>query len=266
MKKRLDQHLVDAGFAPSKTKAQEMIEAGQVFLIVQKSGESNSLNDNEKPQSQKKSAKKPSQQIDSEKIRIEIAEENILKFASRSGFKLEGLLDDLNLNVKNLKILDVGQSTGGFTDCVLQRGAAFVTGIDIGKNELAKRLAQDARVQAITGINIKDIRTVLDPKTSQFSMIVVDLSFISIEKVLSHLMPYLKNQGELVALVKPQFEVGSVNLDKKGIVKSPQCLTQLEQRIKKLAKELELVGIQYIAAKMKGRDGNQEFFLYGKKK
>lgn len=252
MKKRLDQHLVDLGLCPSKTKAQEMIEAGQVSLQI-----------GDLPPTL---AKKSSQSVDISKTKIHIAQNNVLKYVSRAGFKLEGALEDLDLDVLGIRVLDVGQSTGGFTDCLLQKGARHVTGVDVATDELAQGLVGDPRVTALTGINARDLRRCESLQGLKFDLIVVDVSFISLEKILPELVPYLSLGGRLLALVKPQFEVGSANINKKGVVKSTEAIMLVEKKLVGLANFLELVGIRYFPARIKGRDGNQEFFLYAEKK
>lgn len=254
MKKRLDQLLVDKGLAPSKTKAQEMIEGGQVLLKLRANNTTIT-------------AQKPSLQVDEANTEISLAEENILKYVSRSGFKLEGALKHLKLNVKNFYALDIGQSTGGFTDCLLQAGAKSVVGVDVAKNELAEKLRNDPRVTMLTEINARNLhqQNIKDLNKNHFDLIVVDVSFISITKILPGLLVFLRPHGHLLALVKPQFEVGSVNLNKKGVVKSLEALSKVQDEITSLAQQLGLLQIVYFAAELKGRDGNQEYFIYGTK-
>ncbi len=255
MKKRLDQWLVDKGLAPSKTKAQEMIEAGQVTLIDARTA-------------LRSQAKKPAQSVDENKHEVQIAQQNILKYVSRAGFKLEGALKRTKLQVKGLEVLDVGQSTGGFTDCLLQNGAKHVTGLDVATDELAESLRHHPQVTSLTGINAKNLsqKTPAGLKNKVFDLVVIDVSFISIEKILPQVLPFLRRHGHVLSLIKPQFEVGAKNLNKSGLVKSPAAVTELQEKITELAKNLALNNIEYFAAEMKGRDGNQEYFLYAQKK
>lgn len=259
MKTRLDQLLVDKSLAPSKTKAQEMILSGQVTLV---SGEGGSAS------ATVRVAKKPSQLIDATKVNIVISKNNLLKYVSRAGFKLDGALKRLNLDVSGFNVLDVGQSTGGFTDCLLQRGAAFVVGVDVAKGELAKSLIKHPQVVSLTGINARDLSKKKLPqlKGKAFDLAVVDVSFISLDKILPGLIELIRSKGHLLALVKPQFEVGSVNLSKKGIPKSPMVIEKAKEAITDLARRLGLLQIDFFTSELKGRDGNQEYFIYGKKK
>jgi 23S rRNA (cytidine1920-2'-O)/16S rRNA (cytidine1409-2'-O)-methyltransferase len=265
MKMRIDQALVEKGLVPSKTKAQEMIELGQVHFKIA---------------SHKPFVKctKASQQVDADSVEIQISSENLLKYVSRAGFKLESALKHLNLDVKNFHVLDVGQSTGGFTDCLLQHGAKHVVGIDVATDELAPQLKNDPRVASLTGINAKNLdqSLVKEPalELNRFDLVVVDVSFISVHKVMPGLLKFLRKGGHLLALIKPQFEVGSVNMpvtgaekiiDKKGVVTSKAALAKIQDDVTKLACELGLLQIQYFASELKGRDGNQEYFLYGTK-
>lgn len=253
MKKRLDQHLVDQGLAPSKTKAQEMIELGQVTLKHRKSEEV-------------ELAKKAAQIIDSAHYEIHIAPDNLLKFVSRSGFKLEAALRHIQLDVHGMSSLDLGQSTGGFTDCLLQYGAAHVTGVDVARSELAERLVNDSRVTAFVETNARELSENPDFKNKIFDIVVIDVSFISLKIVLPEGLNFLKSGGHLLALVKPQFEVGSANIGKGGIVKNASVIKDLEKNMLQFAATAGLIETQYFAAQIKGRDGNQEFFIYGKKK
>lgn len=254
MKKRLDHHLVDSGLAPSKTKAQEMIMSNQVELVTCVDG-----------QERVTVACKPAQRILPEKIEVRLKKNNLLKYVSRAGFKLEGALDHLRLDVSGMKALDVGQSTGGFTDCLLQRGALHVTGVDVAENELAQSLVSDPRVTFLPKINARELSKEKRLHHQTFDLVVMDVSFISLGHILPEVTEYMKPSGRLLCLVKPQFEVGGVNISKKGIVKSAEAVAEVEKKLRSMALSLELVGIQYFPAKIKGRDGNQEFFLYGEK-
>lgn len=247
MKTRLDQLLVDQSLAPSKTKAQEMILAGQVTLNA-------------------KITKKPGLMVDPVKFEIKISKQNLLKYVSRAGFKLEGAIKYLQLDVKGFCVLDIGQSTGGFTDCLLQHGASYVVGVDVAKGELAKSLVNHPKVMSLTGINARDLseKNISQIKSRIFDLVVVDVSFISLHKILPGLVELLGPKGHLLALVKPQFEVGSVNLNKKGIVKSAAALENIAEAITSLARSLGLLQIDFFASELKGRDGNQEYFIYAR--
>lgn len=267
MKKRLDQLLVDKGLAPSKTKAQEMIERGEVYLKPihnQPLTARQLVAKNAIPTV----AKKPAQMVDENLVAVTINEQNLLKYVSRAGFKLEAALRQMNLSVDNLRALDIGQSTGGFTDCLLQHGCKHVVGVDVATDELHPSLRNHSRITPILGVNAREIQSIkhveLAPNT--FDLVVMDISFISIKMILPVVVSFLRSGGFILALVKPQFEVGSVNLSKKGIVKSLQTLANVQESVVDLAQKLGFVHIQYFPSQLKGRDGNQEFFLYGVKK
>jgi 23S rRNA (cytidine1920-2'-O)/16S rRNA (cytidine1409-2'-O)-methyltransferase len=194
-----------------------------------------------------------------EKDEVSISDLSILKFVSRAGLKLEYALEHVKLDVQNFSCLDVGQSTGGFTDCLLQRGAKFVTGIEVGHGQLHENLKHDPRIKPLEKIHIADF--VKEP-TEHFDLIVVDLSFISLTKVIKKLTSLMSQHTQLLALVKPQFEVGSAFLNKAGLVKDPELYPQIEQRIKEFLQADGLEIKDYFQAFPKGGDGNQEFFVY----
>ena len=246
MKKRLDQHLVDIGLAPSRAKAQELIEAEQVTLNG-------------------RIVKKASLLVDAASATPILAEKNALKFVSRSGFKLENVIQKLNLDVSGMRALDVGQSTGGFTDCLLQYGADQVVGVDVADNQLAEKLRHHPRVQPHFHINARELTQHKVQLGGDFDLVAIDVSFISLEKVLPEVIPFLKAKATLLALIKPQFEVGSVNLDKRGVVKSSVDLNKSVDKLVEFAQNLGLGEIQTHIATPRGKDGNQEFFLHAKK-
>lgn len=234
-----------------------MIELGQVFVTNTKTCKIIPV-------------KKPGQMMSPKEIQIELKKENLLKYVSRSGFKLEGALDHLDQahkwDYKKWQALDVGQSTGGFTDCLLQRGILHVTGIDVATQELAQSLVGHPKVTTWTQLNVRELDKHPAFQNVFFELIVVDVSFISLDKVLPVLMGSLKANGRLLALVKPQFEVGSANIGKNGVVKNLKIIIELEEKMLQLAKQIGLIDTLYFKSTIKGRDGNQEFFLYGKKK
>jgi len=252
VKKRIDQALVDARLAPSKTKAQELIAEGAVEFCG--------------PDKIWRVVTKPSTPIvdGTNEIRLR-GGVDILKYVSRGGLKLEGALENLKLNVAGLNALDVGASTGGFTDCLLQHSVASVTAIDVGEGEMAPKLLADARVEFIGGLNVRHLRE-SKKVTKEFDLAVVDVSFISLEHVFGPLYDFLKSGGFILALVKPQFEVGRAHLDKRGIVKSQVEVERAIERLILLATEAGFFVRNVIKSKIKGKDGNQEYFLYGEKK
>jgi 23S rRNA (cytidine1920-2'-O)/16S rRNA (cytidine1409-2'-O)-methyltransferase len=246
MKKRLDQHVVDLGLAPSKTKAQELVESevvevfdGQTWRIFSK----------------------PSHSVDEHSL-LRIQPTEILRYVSRGGRKLAAALLHVQLNVTGFRVLDVGISTGGFTDALLQAGAARVTGVDVARDELDQRLKDDPRVEFFSGVNARDLKRCAQILGRTFDAVVIDVSFISLEKILSQIYDFLRPEAHVLALIKPQFEVGKEFLDKKGIVNSEDKVHEALRRIEKCATENTLNVKEIFASDVKGRDGNQEYFLY----
>ncbi len=249
---RADRALVERGLVSSRNQAQEMIEAGRVFAIKA---------------SGKSQIKKPSEDI-SDEILLEIAKSDSPEFVSRGGIKLYGALKQIGLDPKGFIALDVGQSTGGFTDCLLQAGVQKVIGVDVGHGQLSQKLKADARVVSLEGINVRELAKaeLLSHTAGQkFDLIVADVSFISLRLVLSEIIAYLNDSGRLLALVKPQFEVGRENLGKNGIVKDEKLFVGVEATITKLCKDLGLIVESYFSSSIEGSDGNKEFFIYARK-
>lgn len=243
--KRLDLLLVEKGLAPSRTKAQELIAAGQVEIFAR--GEWNF-------------AKTSSQQHDGE-VRVREGSE-ILRYVSRGGLKLEGALRELKLDVTGWRCLDVGLSTGGFADCLLQAGAASVCGIDVGHGQLDERLRDDARLVSFEGLNVKDIGAhsgVAAWLKGGVDLCVADLSFISFTQAIPALSEALPPCRWLV-LIKPQFEVGQEGLNKRGVA-NPQLFDDVKGRVLRALEKYGLSTEQYFASQVKGQDGNQEFFV-----
>lgn len=209
---RLDVYLVSNSYFSSREQAKFNIAKGNVLV-------------NGMP------ASKPSQPI-SEQDTVSLITENAIPFASRGGMKLEKALFEFSVDCTNINALDVGASTGGFTDCLLRNGAKHVCAIDVGTNQLVASLRDDPRVVSIENMNIKD----LDPSQlspNQFDLIVADLSFISLNKVVEYLPKFLSANGQVIALIKPQFEVGQSLLGKGGIVKKPKAHIQAIESIAK---------------------------------
>ena len=248
--KRLDIHLVDLNLATSRTHAQKLIAANRVSF---------------KQGNQWKVLTKPSFKVDAEcELMVEAHEED--KFVSRGGLKLEGALSDNHIDVTGMIGLDVGCSTGGFTDCLLQRGAKHVVGIDVGHGQLAKPLLEDKRVTLYEGINARELDPQLVlPHTHNgqgFDVVVMDVSFISQTKILPALAPVMRQGGQLISLVKPQFEVGKEGIGKGGIVKDKSLYKTVESDIKQLCETLGFEIKTYIPSPIKGGDGNTEFLLW----
>lgn len=251
---RVDVLMVEKGFAPSRNRAQELIASGRVFVVTG---------------GRKQPVKKASLQIEStDDVTFEIAnggEQD--EFVSRGGLKMKGALKRLNLDVKGFRVLDIGISTGGFTDCLLQSGAASVVGVDVGHGQLAEKLRNDPRVKCCEGVNARQLSSVPLIELNgghKFDLIVADVSFISLTLVLPEAIAYLKESASIVALVKPQFEVGRENLGKNGIVKDPSLYPAVEAKIRNACRVSGLIVEDYFESPIEGSDGNREFFVVAK--
>jgi 23S rRNA (cytidine1920-2'-O)/16S rRNA (cytidine1409-2'-O)-methyltransferase len=241
---RLDQLLVHNKLCESRTEAQELIASGYVLV--------NGL-----------VTTKQTRQVNGEES-IEITGRR--KFVSRGGNKLEGALlhvygtsTTVEQNIRNKQALDIGSSTGGFTDCLLQYGVTHVTAIDVGTDQLHHSLRIDSRISLFENT---DIRSFVPEKL--FDCIVADLSFITLEKVIDTLIPFGAIDASYFLLIKPQFEVGKGNT-KKGIVKDITLLHEICTKYELLTQEKGLVDVSIFPCSIAGGDGNQEYFLYGKK-
>ncbi|MGE0157149.1 MAG: TlyA family RNA methyltransferase [Geobacter sp.] len=237
-KLRLDKLMVERGLAPSREKAQALIMAGQVVV-----GDH--------------AAQKAGQQVAAD-VEIRIKGE-LLPYVSRGGLKLEKGLDQFGIDPSGRTAIDVGASTGGFTDCLLQRGAAQVYAVDVGYGQLAWKLREDPRVVVLEKTNIRHLQPdQLDPLPD---LAVIDASFISLNLVLPPTLALLKRPAEVVALIKPQFEVGKGAVGKGGIVRDPRLHDEVLSNMERLAAELgaELLGI--CDSPISGADGNREFLM-----
>lgn len=252
MKKRLDILVVEKGLASSRTRAQDLIKAGLVQVIT---GEGPEI------------CAAPGETFGPE-IEVRVLENDMEKFVSRGGLKLEAALVHTGIRCEDVIALDVGQSTGGFTDCLFQQGARRVIGIDVGHGQLHERLRNHDQVLSLEGINAKELSTdarLLSHKPPKgFDVIVVDLSFISLTLVLEGLSTLLSPQGHLLALVKPQFEVGAAHLAKGGIVKDSSLFAEVESKIKSKLRAVGLTVHDYFPSAIEGKDGNKEFFVHAK--
>ena len=238
-RERIDKLLVTKGLAESRTKAHAMVMAGVVLVENQR-------------------VDKPSDQfLPDVSIRIKDADNPASKYVGRGGLKLEAALEQFQLNVEGLICLDVGSSTGGFTDCLLQHGAARVFAIDVGHNQIDWRLRNDSRVAVLEGVNARYLKPEDFP--TKFDLIVVDVSFISLTKVLPALLPLMTDEARLVALIKPQFEVGKGEVGSGGIVKDPKQHERVVQEVSDFADTLGLHRQDLIESPIKGAEGNVEF-------
>jgi len=240
---RADIRLHREGLAPSREKARALILAGLVFA------------DGER-------VDKPGEKIP-ESAEIRVAGSDGPHFVSRGGLKLLGAIQAMELDFKNKVVLDVGASTGGFTDCALQHGARRVYAVDVGYGQLEWRLRQDPRVTTIERTNIRYVAPEDFPE--KMDLATVDVSFISLGLVLPVIPDLLTEKGEVVALVKPQFEAGREQVGKKGVVKSPEIHEEVVQRVARQAAECGLALVNACYSPIKGPNGNIEFFFHLKK-
>lgn len=240
---RADQLLVEQGLAPSRTVAQRLIEAGRVSW-------------SEGPVAKAALILPPSAVL-----QVQADAED--RYVSRGGLKLAGALVHTGLDVHGRLCLDVGQSTGGFTDCLLQAGAKRVVGVDVGHDQLAPRLRADPRVECFEGVNARAL-VPADLHGRRFDLIVADLSFISLSLVLPQLPPLLAREGDLMLLAKPQFEVGPEHVGKGGIVRDAALYPQVAARLRLAAAAAGLRVLDWFDSPIRGGDGNREFFIWMK--
>lgn len=231
---RLDVYLTENGMCKSRTAAQSLIKSGGV-----------SLNG--------KACAKPSQEV-AEADKVEITVEQ-LRYAGRGGLKLEAALEQFRLDITGAECIDIGSSTGGFTDCMLQHGAAKVYAVDVGRDQLVDFLRSDPRV---VSMEQTDIRTAELP---QVDFIGTDVSFISLKLILPHIFRLLKSGGRAVALIKPQFEAGKANLSKKGIVRDERVRLKIRDDIAGFAQGCGFVVTGMAPSPITGGDGNVEYLM-----
>jgi len=237
-KQRLDLVLVDKGLAPSRQRARALIMAGKILvnsLAAVKAGTLISADDS-----------------------IELKGGDI-PYVSRGGLKLEGALNEVNLDITDCTCLDVGASTGGFTDCLLQNGAARVYAVDVGYGQLAWKLRQDPRVVAIERTNIRHMSFEMIPETVDIATI--DVSFISLKIVVPAVMGFLKAEAFILALIKPQFEVGKDLVGKGGVVRDPTLHDRVIEDLSSFFAGSGLGCEKVIPSPILGPKGNREFFI-----
>jgi len=242
---RADALLVAQKLAPSRTAAQWLIKEGRVSWA---GGQVN----------------KPAMDLP-EGTPLTVAADPDAHYVSRGGLKLAGALARTGLKAAGKHCLDVGQSTGGFTDCLLQAGAKQVVGVDVGHGQLHSQLRHDSAVTAIEGVNCRAL-TAADLgrayPSDGFDLIVGDVSFISMTLILPQLPALLAEQGDLLLLVKPQFEVGPDNIGKGGIVRDPALYRDVEGKLRQCAEGLGLSVKAWLDSPITGGDGNREFFIW----
>jgi 23S rRNA (cytidine1920-2'-O)/16S rRNA (cytidine1409-2'-O)-methyltransferase len=234
---RLDQALVERGLCDSREKAKRFVLAGQVRINGQ-------------------SAKKTSDAVrDADELTLDAAD----KFVSRGGHKLEHALEHFQLDVKNCVAIDLGASTGGFTDCLLQRGAQKVFAVDVGQGQLAWKLRQDNRVAVMEKTNARFLKPEHFPAPAD--LVVADCSFISLKKILPAAIPLVKSGGKIVVLIKPQFEAGKTEVDKgRGVITDPavhqKVLDELQEFV---AAQTGVCWRGVVESPLLGPAGNKEF-------
>lgn len=238
--------LVDRGLAESRTKAQALVMSGVVLVDEQRI---NKPSDTVGPNAQ---------------IRIKGGNDPGSCYVGRGGLKLETALRQFQIDVQGFNCLDIGASTGGFTDCLLQHGAKKVTAIDVGHNQLDWRLRIDARVEGREGINARYLKP--DDFREKFDLAVMDVSFISATKIMPAILPLLNDTGSLIILIKPQFEVGRGEVGKGGIVRDKQKHARVIEEVNRAADEMGLQVRNVIESPITGAEGNVEFLaLYEKR-
>jgi 23S rRNA (cytidine1920-2'-O)/16S rRNA (cytidine1409-2'-O)-methyltransferase len=241
-KERLDKLLVEKGMVQSRERARALIMEGRITVDGQTLEKPGTLVNTEAP------------------LRIQGED---LPYVSRGGLKLEAALTAFEVDPEGKVVIDVGASTGGFTDCVLQKGAKKVYAVDVGYGQLAWKLQKDPRVINLERRNIRYLP--MEAVSEKVDLILVDASFISIEKFLDHLAEFLKEEGDLLCLIKPQFEVGKGEVGKGGVVRDSKLHQKVVDRISQFGRELGLTVVGVIESPLLGPKGNKEFFIRFKK-
>ncbi len=241
-KERLDKLLVDKGIVQSRERARAMIMAGKVAVDG-------------------KTVDKPGTQTNME-ARLEV-QGGGSSYVSRGGEKLEGALKGFAIDPRGMVAMDVGASTGGFTDCILQKGAEKVYAVDVGYGQLAWGLRKNPRVVNLERRNIRYLRR--EEVKEELDLILIDTSFISVEKFLPHLLGFLKKGGAIVGLIKPQFEVGREEVGKGGVVRDRALHKKMIDRISNFSRGLGLKVLGVTESPLLGPKGNREFFIHLKK-
>ncbi len=243
MKERLDVLLVKLGLAESREKAKAIIMSGNVFIKGQREDKAGTT-------------------FEEEGLEIEI-KGSTLPYVSRGGLKLEKAVEVFEINVQNMICMDIGASTGGFTDCMLQNGARRVYSIDVGHGQLAWSLRQDDRVVCMEKTNFRYVTTEDIPEVIEFAA--TDVSFISLTKILPPAYALLKENADMVCLIKPQFEAGREHVGKKGVVRDPAIHEEVIEKIVLHCMSIgfSVMGMDY--SPIKGPEGNIEYLLYIRK-
>ena len=241
-KDRFDKLLVERGVVPSRERARALIMAGKAAV-------------------EGKRIDKPGIQINVDaQVQLQAKDS---PYVGRGGEKMEGALKAFAIDPKGMIVMDVGASTGGFTDCILQRGAKKVYAVDVGYGQLAWRLQKDPRVVNLERRNIRYLQR--EEIQEETDLILIDTSFISVEKFLPHLLGFLKRGGAILSLIKPQFEVGKGEVGKGGVVRDKALHEKVINRISSFSRGLGLTVLGVTESALLGPKGNREFFIYLKK-
>ena len=238
-RERIDKLLVELGLAQSRAKAQALVMAGVVLVdeqLVHKASESF---------------------LPEANIRIKDADDPASRYVGRGGLKLEAALREFQIEVAGLTCLDIGASTGGFTDCLLQNGASKVVAIDVGHNQLVWQLRGDSRVEPREGVNARYLKP--EDFDQEFDLVTIDVAFISVTMILPAVVRLLTRQGRIITLIKPQFEVGKGEVGKGGIVIDPSKHERVVDEVNRAAQSLGLKIDGVIESPIHGADGNVEF-------
>ena len=244
-KKRIDELLVENGFAESIEKARALVMSGVVLAgekRVEKSSETIAHNAD---------------------VRIK-GRETEIKYVGRGGLKLEKALREFHIQPNEYICLDVGSSTGGFTDCLLQHGAKKVCAVDVGTNQLVWNLRRDARVEVRENVNARHLKA--EDFAQNFDLIVMDVSFISVSKIFPALLPLLSETGKIITLVKPQFEIERGKIGAGGIVRDAEKHREIVARVNQSAENIGLKVVKTIESPILGAEGNKEFLVLYEKR
>lgn len=243
MKERLDVILVNQGHAPSREKAKAIIMSGNVYVNGQKEDKAGTA-------------------FDESKIQLEVRG-STLKYVSRGGLKLEKAMEKWQFNLKDCVCMDIGSSTGGFTDCMLQNGATKVYSVDVGHGQLAWKLRNDERVVCMEQTNFRYM--VREDIQDELDFASVDVSFISLTKILIPARNLLKEGGQMVCLIKPQFEAGREKVGKNGVVREPKVHEEVIRKIVDYADSIGFAVLHLEYSPIKGPEGNIEYLVHLKK-
>ncbi|MBQ6886614.1 MAG: TlyA family RNA methyltransferase [Lachnospiraceae bacterium] len=240
MKERLDVLLVKQGLAESREKAKAVIMSGNVFVDGQREDKAGTT-------------------FDEQKVKIEVKGQS-LKYVSRGGLKLEKAMAQFGVTLENKVCMDIGASTGGFTDCMLQNGAVKVYSVDVGHGQLAWKLRNDERVVCMEKTNFRYLTR--EDIADDLDFASVDVSFISLTKILIPARKLLKDYGQMVCLIKPQFEAGKEKVGKKGVVREPEIHTEVIEKVIDYADSLGFNVLNLEFSPIKGPEGNIEYLVY----